>query len=577
MRSRSRFLRSSPRKTGLPHALSLAALALGFIALPLHAQVPVHKHYQHTESFDTPAPSGAVAPRLQNVGTYTFPATTKSEQAQRFMNQGLNLTYGFNHAEAGRAFAEAARLDPNLAMAHWGQALVLGPNINAPMAPEEEPKALEHIRKAQSLKAKASPRERDYIDALATRYTGKADDRVAADQAYAGAMRALHEKYPDDLDAATLYAESVMDLRPWNYWTRGGQPYEQTHDIITSLDQVLARNPNHPGALHYWIHLWEASNTPEKAEAAADRLMPLAPGAGHLVHMPGHIYQRVGRYSDAVKANQLAIVADEDYITQCRAQGLYPLGYYPHNVHFLWFAATMAGESKLAIDAANKTAGAIPPQALKDLPLLQTFVLVPDLALVRFGKWDEILAAPPPRADTLYTQGIRHYARGMALIRKKDYDAANKEIDAVRKTLKDPKLIEAPTSMSLNLADSVLRVAVEVLDGEMAAAQGNYDTAVAHLDKAVRYQDALIYTEPDDWHQPVRHNLGAVLLQASRPVEAESVYWDDLRTHPKNGWALFGLAQALRAQGKEAQAKLVDADFKKAWANADVTLTASRF
>ncbi|MGH8178522.1 MAG: tetratricopeptide repeat protein, partial [Steroidobacter sp.] len=330
----------------------LLAATLGYAAVA-HAQPPTHKHYQDAEGFDTPSPSGAVAPRLQSVGKHTFAVTTTSEQAQRFINQGLNLAYGFNHAEAGRAFAEAARLDPDLAMAHWGQALVLGPNINAAMAPEEEPKALAHLRKAQSLKGKISQRERDYIDALAMRYTGKADDRAAADQAYAGAMRVLHEKYPDDQDAAALYAEAQMDLRPWNYWTRDGRPYAQTHDIIAPLDKVLKRNPEHPGALHLWIHLWEASNTPERAEAAADRLLPLAPAAGHLVHMPGHIYQRVGRYTDAVKANQLAIVADEDYITQCRAQGLYPLGYYPHNVHFLWFAATMAGQSELAINAAK--------------------------------------------------------------------------------------------------------------------------------------------------------------------------------------------------------------------------------
>ena len=271
------------------------------------------------------------------------------------MNQGLNLAYGFNHAEAGRAFAEAARLDPNLAMAHWGMALVLGPNINAPMAPEEEPKALAHLKQAQALKSKASQRERDFIDALAARYTGKADDRAAADQAYAGAMRALYEKYPDDQDAATLYAESLMDLSPWNYWNRAGVPYERTADITAALDRALKANPDHTGALHLWIHLWEASNTPERAEAAADRLLPLAPAAGHLVHMPGHLFQRVGRYTDAVKANQLAVVADEDYITQCRAQGLYPMAYYPHNIHFLWFAATMAGQSKLAIDAADKT------------------------------------------------------------------------------------------------------------------------------------------------------------------------------------------------------------------------------
>jgi tetratricopeptide (TPR) repeat protein len=555
----------------------LLAATLACSALAVQAQTPTHKHYSEAGSFDTPSPTGAIAPRLQNVGKHAFKVTTKSEQAQRFMNQGLNLTYGFNHAEAGRAFAEAARLDPDLAMAHWGQALVLGPNINAPMAPEEEPKALEHLRKAQALKAKASQRERDYIDALTMRYTGKADDRAAADQAFAGAMRVLHEKYPDDQDAATLYAESLMDLSPWNYWTRDGRPYERTHDIIAPLDKVLKSNPDHPGALHLWIHLWEASNTPEKAEAAADRLLPLAPAAGHLVHMPGHIYQRVGRYTDAVKANQLAIVADEDYITQCRAQGLYPLAYYPHNTHFLWFGATMAGQSQLAIDAAKKTANAIPEQALKDLPILQAFVLTPDFALVRFGKWDEILAASAPRADTLFTRAVRHYARGMAQIRKKDFPAAQKEIDAVRKIASDPKLIETPSSMSMNLADAVLRVGVEVLDGEYAAARGDYDKAIAHLDRAVRYQDALVYMEPDDWHQPVRHNLGAVLLQAGRPVEAESVYWDDLRMHPKNGWALYGLLQALRAQGKNDQAKLVDADFKTAWKDADIKLTASRF
>lgn len=556
---------------------AVAATVLGLAAVSAQAQVPVHKHYEHTDSFDTSSPSGARAPRLQKVGDHSFPVTTKSEQAQLFMSQGLNLTYGFNHAEAGRAFAEAARLDPDLAMAHWGQALVLGPNINAPMMPDDEPRALDHIRKAQSLKDKASPRERDYIDALAVRYTGKKEDRSAADQAYAGAMRALHEKYPEDLDAATLYAESLMDLQPWNYWTRAGTPYGQNAAIHSALANVLESNPSHPGALHYWIHFWEASNTPERAEAEADRLLPLAPAAGHLVHMPGHIYQRVGRYNDAVKANQLAIAADEDYITQCRAQGLYPLGYYPHNIHFLWFGATMAGASRLALEAADKTAASIPVEALKEAPLLQTFLLTPDYARVRFGKWDEILAAPAPRADTLFTRGVRHYARGMALIRTKDLNGAGKELEAVRKIAADPKLIEAPTSMSLNQADSVLRVAISVLEGELAAAKGDYDSAIAHLDRAVRYQDALIYTEPDDWHQPVRHNLGAVLLQAGRPVEAESVYWDDLRVHPKNGWALYGLAQSLRAQGKLDQAKQVEAQFKEVWADADVQLTASRF
>ena len=278
-----------------------------------------------------------------------------------------------------------------------------------------------------------------------------------------------------------------------------------------------------------------------------------------------------------MKANQAAILADEDYITQCRAQGLYPLGYYPHNVHFLWFAASMSGESKLAIEAADKTARSVPVQAIKELPILQTFVLTPDYARVRFGKWDEILAAPAPAVDTMFTRGVRHYARGMAFIRKNDLKAAKTEIEALRKIAADPKLIETPSSMSLNLADSVLRVAVEVLDGEYAGAQGDHEAAIAHLDKAVRYEDAMIYTEPDDWHQPTRHLLGAALLKAGRPAEAEVVYWDDLRRHPKNGWALYGLAQALRAQKKNDEAKLVEADFQKAWSNADITLTASRF
>jgi tetratricopeptide (TPR) repeat protein len=555
--------------------LSLAAAAL-LSAASAHGQTPVHKHYDDSKA-DVPSATGALAPRLQNVGTHRFSVvSTCSDTAMPFMHQGLNLTYGFNHAEAGRAFAEAARLDPDCAMAFWGQALVLGPNINAPMEPEEEPKAQALIKQAVSLKSKASPAERDYIDALAVRYTGKPDDRRAADQAFAGAMRALHQKYPQDQDAATIYAESLMDLRPWDYWTRDGQPYAETPEIIAALDGVIKVNQVHPGALHYWIHLWEGSKTPETAESAADRLLPLAPAAGHLVHMPGHLFQRVGRYSDAEKANQLAILADEDYITQCKAQGIYPLAYYPHNVHFLWFASTMNGNSKLAIESARKTAQSVPDAAVKEVPILQSFKLVPDYALVRFGKWDDILALPAPY-DSLFAKGVRHYARGMAYTRKADYKTATTELASLQKIAVDPALIETPSSMSLNLADSVLRIAVEVLSGELDAAQKNYDSAIAHLDRAVRYQDALIYTEPDDWHYPVRHSLGAVLIAAGRPAEAETVYWDDLRQHPKNGWALFGLSQALRAQGKHAAATAVDADFARAWASADVNLTASRF
>lgn len=554
----------------------LSAAILSSLCFTAHAQTPVHKHYDVPEQAGSPSPTGALAPRLQNVGKHIFPVSCESERAKLFMNQGLNLTYGFNHAEAARAFAEAARLDPHCAMAYWGQALVLGPNINAPMDPTTEPQAKQLIEKAIAMKHHASPRERDYIDALAVRYTGKPEDRAAADQAYAGAMRMLSEKYPDDLDAATLYAEAMMDLRPWDYWMPDGRPYPGTEEIEKTIERVIARNPEHPGALHLAIHLWEAFE-PEKAEAAADRLLTLAPAAGHLVHMPGHIYQRVGRYEDVIKANQLAIIADEDYITQCRAQGLYPLGYYPHNIHFLWFGATMAGQSELAIASARKTVNSIPTKAVEEAPILQTFLLVEDFALVRFGRWDEILKLPALKYDSLFTRGVRHYARGMAFTRKKNFSAAAKELAAVTKIAADPELIAKPASMSLNMPDAVLRIAAESLAGELAAEQGKYDQAIAHLETAVRLQDALSYTEPDDWHYPVRHSLAAVLLQAGRAAEAEIVYWQDLREHPKNGWALFGLAQALRAQGKIEQAKAIEADFRTAWANADIQLTSSRF
>jgi len=335
-----------------------------------------HVHYRD-QSGPSASPTGALAPRLQNLGSHTFPVSTRNRQAQTFMNQGLNLAYAFNHAEARRAFREAARLDPDLAMAYWGQALVLGPNINALMEPNEEPQAFELIQKALSLKQRATVRERAYIDALAQRYSGKAADRLPRDAAYADAMRKVHERFPNDLDAAMLYVESVMDLRPWGYWQRDGAPHVRTDDIVALTEQVMARHPKHPGAVHMYIHLMEGTSTPEKAEKAADTLQTLMPAAGHMVHMPGHIYQRIGRYADAIKSNQLAIAADEDYISQCRAQGLYPMAYYPHNIHFLWFSATEDGQSRLAIEAARQLATKIDDETLQSLPLTAGFRMVP--------------------------------------------------------------------------------------------------------------------------------------------------------------------------------------------------------
>jgi len=552
-------------------AVALAPLA----ATPLRAQAngPSHKHYEESPQAAQPSASGELAPRLQNLGIHTFPVTTKSKKAQLFMNQGLNLTYGFNHAEAGRAFREAARLDPNCAMAYWGQALVLGPNINARMDPNEEPKAQALAQKAVALRGKASPREQALIDALAQRYSGKADDRAARNQAYAEAMRKVAERFPSDLDIATLYVEAVMDLRPWGYWMPDGTPYAGTKEIVALTESVIRRHPQHPGALHLYVHLMEPT-APGRAEAAADALRPLMPGAGHLVHMPSHIYQRVGRYADAVKTNQDAALSDEDYITQCRVQGFYPMAYYPHNVHFIWFAATMDGRGQLAIESARKVAGKVTDQALKELPLLAGFRVVPYYALTRFGRWDEMLAEPAPPADNLFMVGVWHYARGLSFLGKGRALDAEVALAEVRRIAAD-KSLEFPL-FSPNLGSSILAVAPEVLAGELAAARKDWGTAIAHLERAVRLEDSLVYTEPSEWHYPPRHALGAVLLAAGRAREAETVYWEDLKRNPENGWALFGLARAIEAQGRADQAALVRARFEKAWARADVKLTASR-
>lgn len=543
------------------------------VACAQEQRSPNHVHYKEPAQQGV-SPTGAIAPRLQKLGDHKFPVSTKNAQAQLFMNQGLNLSYAFNHAEAGRAYREAARLDPNLAMAFWGAALALGPNINAPMSPDSEAPALEAINKAIALKAKASPREQALIDALKYRYTGTPEERRANDVAYADAMRKVHLQFPDDDDISMLYVESVMDLRPWGYWTKDGTPYERTSEIVALTEKVIAKNPYHPGALHLYIHLMEAFQA-DKAEAAADRLLTLMPAAGHMVHMPAHIYQRVGRYDDAQKSNEMAIAADEDYIAQCRAQGLYPMAYFPHNIHFLWFAATAEGNSKLAIEAARKVASRVDDETLKAVPLLAGFRVVPYYALTRFGHWDEMLREPEPPAISAYLTGQWHYARGTAFLGKGQTSDAEAELAKLNALMSD-KSLDGPL-FSPNTARAILTIANEVLAGEIDSANKKYDSAIAHLERAVRLEDALVYTEPAEFHYPPRLSLGAILLAAGRPAEAETVYWEDLRRNRENGWALFGLMQALKAQNKNDDAALVEARFKKAWAHADVTLSASRF
>ncbi len=533
------------------------------------AAAPVHKHYEAPAVVQAPEPGKPIAPRLQNLGVHTFKVTTKSARAQLFINQGVNLAYGFNHAEAARAFAEAARLDPNCAMAYWGHALVLGPNINASMEPADEPKALELVKQAVALKPRVTARERAYIDALAQRYTGKPEDRATANRAFADAMRKVSKAYPADLDAKTIFAEALMDLRPWNYWTRDGQAYPETPEIQQSLEQVLQKHPKHPGALHYWIHLWEPTDTPERAEAEADRLLPLMPGAGHVVHMPAHIYMRVGRHADVVRSNQMAVKADEDYITQCRAQGIYPLGYYPHNIHFVWMGATASGQRKVALDAARKVAAAIPDEALGTVPILQGFLVVPYWAMVRFSQWQDILNDKGPRHVSPFTRGAWRYARAMAFIGTDRVSEAEQELADLKTVVDDPTL-KGQVTFSQNSGYAVLRIATEVVAGEIAAKRKDWDRAVLHLDRAIRFEDSLIYQEPPDWHAPVRQNLGAVLVAAGRADEAEAVYWEDLKKNPENGWSLFGLMQALKAQAKNDEAARVQKRFEKAWKEADV-------
>ncbi len=504
---------------------------------------------------------------FDNLGTLHYSVTTSSELAQRYFDQGLRLTYAFNHAEAVRAFEEAARLDPGCAMCHWGVALALGPNINAPMDSASGVKAYAAVQKALAA-PRASERERALIKALVKRYAlVPPADRARLDSAYARAMGEVVRRYPDDLEAATLYAEALMDLSPWNYWTKEGAPRPQTREILTQLERVLARNQNHPGACHYYIHAVEAAH-PERAVACAERLEALMPGAGHLVHMPAHIYIRVGRWNEAIESNRHAVHTDETYIADQRPEGIYPIGYYPHNYHFLAFAAAMAGRGDEAIRAARSAAQKVPVEVARQVPELQGLLPYAHLALVTFGRWDEVLREPLPPADVPIASGLAHYARGVAQAAKGRWADA----EAARGTVE-----RIATSVPAGTGKTVLEIATHALAGEIAARRGRLDPAAGHFRAAMRLEDGLSYMEPPYWYYPIRHSLAAVLLKAGRAGEAERLYREDLKRFPENGWSLYGLAQSLRAQNKADAAADVERRLKQAWAHADVTLTASRF
>ena len=519
----------------------------------------------------------AGAPVFTGLGAHRHPIATKVARTQMLFDQGVNLLFGFNHAEAIRSFREAARLDPDCAMCWWGVAFALGPNINLSMQPDAVAPAWQALQRARALEPHASAEERQWIEALAKRYSQDPKaQRKPLDDAFAAAMSQVWRANPQDLDAGVFYAEAMMDTQPWDYWQADGvTPKGHAHEIVATLEGIVRREPEHPGALHLYIHAVEASTTPQRAEAAADRLATLMPQAGHVVHMPSHIYYRVGRYADAVRANELAAKVDEDYIAQCKAQGYYPAGYYGHNIHFLWTSSEMEGRYAASIGAARRLVKAVDAvQLAKQLPQGELFVFTPATTLLRFGKWKALLAEPAPPAQLKLDTAIWLYARGFALANTGDLDGARRARDKLvalsKGTFKPYLAAQVP-------APDMVRIALALLNGEIGRASGDLPSAIVSFEYAQTLENALPYSEPPYWHQPTAHVLGAALIQAGRPAEAAKVYRESLKTYRLDGWSLYGLAQALDAQGKTAEAAAVRKEFTQVWNLADVKLTSSRF
>jgi tetratricopeptide (TPR) repeat protein len=535
-------------------------------------------YYLYRRSAEPPLPDLAPvgANLIEGLGDYSMPVTARNADVQRWFDQGLAMTYGFNHDAAERSFLKAAELDPDCAMCWWGAALVLGPHVNSGMDPANNPKAWDRLQRAQRAAAEATEKERAFIAALAARYAeNPPEDRRPLDETYATAMGELAAKYPDDLDAATLHAEAMMDLQPWDYWDAAGQPKGHTAAVVSTLEGVIARNPEHAGALHLYVHAVEASPDPSKGVAAADTLRELLPGSGHLVHMPAHIYARVGRWHDAVVANQKAIAADDSYLAICKpGPGVYPLGYVPHNHHFLWFAATMEGASEIARAAAAHTGERTSDPQLMRTPgfeAMQNFSLTPLYAAVRFGRWDEVTAMPKPADDVPYIQAMWNYAQAMAAVGQGRLDDAKAFHAALAPAASDPAIEKMMAWDRYSLIGGV-QVAERFVAAEIARAGKQYDEAIAALNTAVTIEDTLPYDEPPGWNWPARLALGNALLEAGKPADAEQVFRDELTRNPENGWSLHGLARALKAQGKNEDSQAVAERFAKAWANADIDL-----
>jgi tetratricopeptide (TPR) repeat protein len=507
---------------------------------------------------------------VSGMGSLHHPVSTTNPEAQKFFDQGLSFVYAFNHDEAVRSFKRAAELDPGMAMAYWGIALALGPNINLDVDPEREKAAYDSVQKALAMVAKDSGNEQAYIEALAKRYSTdpKADlKRLAVD--YKNAMGELVKRFPDDLDAATLFAESAMDLRPWQLWTADGKPAEGTEEIIAVLESVIRRNPNHVGAIHYYVHAVEASLNPERALAYAPKLATLMPAAGHIVHMPAHIFQRTGNYGEAARSNEQAAAADRAYIQATGAKGVYPLMYYSHNLHFLAIAYNMEGRFAEAMKAARQLEENVAPH-LKEMPMLEGFMTVTPLLLARFQRWDEIEKLPQPDASLIATNAVFHFIRGLGSAAKGRTAEAEAELNAL---IAAEKRVPADASFGLNPTGKILKIAETVLMARISAAKHDDKSAIKLLRDAVELEDVLAYDEPPVWFTPVRESLGGVLLRSGNYAEAEEVFRADLEKNRRNGRSLFGLLEALKAQKKVYAASFVQQEFETAWKNAETKLT----
>ena len=539
-----------------------------FRILPFVAAVTVAA----CSSTPTPESTAPAAPLYDNLGAYHHTITTDSPDAQKYFDQGLTLSYAFNHAEAIRAFKQAIALDPECAMCFWGVAFALGPNINAPITEDAAKEAFQAIGQARM--HVVADNERAYIDALAKRFVADPKaERAPLDRAYADAMREVVKRFPDDLDAATLFAQSLMDTSPWNYWEQNGSPRQFTNEVIASLESVLARKDDHAGAIHLYIHAVEASPNPARAEKYADKLAALVPGAGHLVHMPGHIYLRTGRYNDASMANVDAIKADEAYLAGDAVAGnmTYQAGYYPHNIHFFVASASLEGRRADALKAADDLRAKVHADMMRDPAMgggMQHMHLTPLFTKVRFSLWDQVLAEPAPADDLNYTRAMWHAARGLAASAQGRLKEAEGERTALA-ALKDDPALKTLYLSSVNTGASVVAIAYEVLSAEIAAKQKNAARAAKLYAQAVALEDGLTYMEPPDWPIPVRQLQGAALLELGRLAEAEMAFRDDMKKFPENGWSLSGLKKSLERQKKTQEAAEVTARLEKAWARAD--------